>query len=81
MNLSSILKKEGLTSVTIHNHGHYVVVQTYIRGLSRPKLSVHRKLNIDIHIPEVSNRNVLHLGIEQYFHLVTDDYYINYYIY
>jgi hypothetical protein len=81
MKLSNILKTKGIKSTTIHDHHSYTVAQIFVSGRSKPILKVSSKINMDINVPEISNHNVKHLGIKRYFHLVTDEYYVNYYIY
>jgi hypothetical protein len=82
MKLSKIINTEGLTSATIHVfEPNDVVCDYFIKGKTKPIGKRYKSLNVDVEIPEVSNRSVKHLGIKRYFHLVEDNYYINLYYY
>ena len=85
MKLSKIInqfnKEECLKSITIDLKQQYSVCRIFIKGNKKSILKIYRSINIDIDIPEISNRSVAHLGIKRYRHLVTKEYYINLYNY
>lgn len=84
MKLSKIIETPNLSSVTIHVIKSDEVkcdIFTNGRPSGKPIKKKYSSLDVDIDIPEISNRNVKHLGIKRNFHLVEDDYYINLYYY
>ena len=85
MKLSKIInqfnKDERLSSITIDVKNQYSVCRIFKIGNNNSILKVYKNINVDIYIPEISNRNVAHLGIKSYRHLVTENYYINLYNY
>ena len=85
MKLSKIINqfnKDGLlNSITVDIRPHYVVCSIFRKGCKNDFLKVYKNLNVDINIPDVGNSTVAHLGIKNYRHLVTKNYYINLYNY
>jgi hypothetical protein len=80
MKISKIIETKNLTSATI-NVLNFDTVLCEIFTSDRRVKKLYKKLDVDIDIPKISNSSVKHLGIKKYFHLVTDDYYINLYYY
>lgn len=82
MKLSKILETENLSSVTIYVlKKNEVNCNIFTRGNSKPIKKKYKSLEVDVDIPEISNRNVKHLGIKRYFHLVKEEYFVNLYYY
>ena len=82
MKLSKIIETKGLTSVTLHVIDPTLIAcELFIKGNTKAKAKVYTSLNVDVDIPKISNDNVKHLGIKEYYHLVEDDYYVNLYYY
>lgn len=85
MRLSKIInqfnKDQKLYSITIDVRLGYSVCRIFKKDTKKNILKVYKNINIDIDIPETSTGNVKQLGVTRYFHLKTDQYYINLYYY